>query len=1061
MKPLRTYCLASCVLAALLGGPAAMAAPSTSHPRLWLTPALTQQLQQRATPANPFYQDGVRKLAAEYKAKMDSGELYLLDNGDPWNGVDVGYDIAGGAEVFAFMSLIEQNAQARADYGQRARSLAMYIIDRVLTPAEGMYFHYPIFATDYRGNFEGEAIPLALDWAYGYFSAEDKHKIAKVFMRWIGYNLTATTSGQDHPEPVGVVNDPILFQDKGRLRTALNNFSASHMRNITLMALALDPADELSPAEYGADNKLATMGVAGYDTLRDYIKNATGAWLYTVDEALTRYAGGGVPVEGFEYNSASTAHMAETYLALHTAGYDEPAIYGAQVVPSSNAFWDEVTPAFFHLISPKPGVIPAFSWIGDLYQPANYGDIENYFANDFMSLFGPLGVYDLLHGGNSARLDAIRWIEKHAAPGGAARLMYRASDRIYSRNTLFYYILFTPDMAEPAHPSPQLPTFQAAHGMNSLTSRTNWDADAAWLSYMLPWNNVDHQQGTGNMFQFWRGGEWITKERSGYGYVAGLSSFKNTLAIENNAPGGNLDWVYLAHQHGAQPAYVAAGDPSLIAYSNGADFTYVSGDATNLYNADYRFSANDVQEARRSVFWLKPDVAVIYDRARTATDGRYKQFWLNFTAQPQVQGNRASLTTPGGQAVALDTLLPAAAQPQVDTTKPLRNPNEPDPSLQGDETATGEAAQWRIRVDAPGNPADATFLHVLQAGDNGAVLPAPQRVTDDAAVGFQGAVLADNLVLFAADIRNKPSQAHYHAPQSATRHYLTGIDPDQTYSVSVAANNGQWAVSVTPAAQGAFVPDDGGVLAFTVDGGGAAPVNGSTDAWFTNEDLAAIGTPDPAPLWYGGNGGNGGGNGGGSVPPANVDGHLASLAISGLSPAFDPLQNSYTVSVADGTCSVPVTATLADPSLKLQIQSTDTASGTSRNAYVCGGNTIDIVVYAGWSEVGRYTVTPQFVPAAPPPAQPPVATGPLSALSIAGLSPAFAPNVTQYTIPKPASGSVAVTATLADPTQQLYIQSNATPSGQTRNAWVGDGKKIDIVVYKNWNEVGRYTVTPQ
>ena len=527
-------------------------------------------------------------------------------------------------------------------------------------------------------------------------------------------------------------------------------------------------------------------------------------------------------------------------------------------------------------------------------------------------------------------------------------------------------------------------------------------------------------------------------------------------------PGRQLQAQFV-QQYGSQPSYVAAGDPTLIAYSDGADFTYVSGDATNLYNTGYQYAAHDVQEARRSVFWLKPDAMVVYDRARTGTDGRFKRFWLNFTAAPQVQGARAGLTTPGGQTVALDTLLPAAAQPQVDV-------GEPDYAEGGgyDQTATGEPSKWRVRVDAPGNPQDAVFLHVLQAEDNGANLLSPQLVSDDQVTQFQGAALGDSLVLFASDIRSKPSQAAYHAPLATTRHYLTGIDPDQAYEVAVAADNGQWAVTVTPSAGGTFVPDGGGVLAFTVNGGIAAPVNQTGTAWFTNQSLAAIGTPDPAPAGYG-NGGNDGGNdgngGGNNTPPPNVDGHLAALQIAGLNQAFDPNVTSYTVTVPEGTCSVPVTATLVDPSLKLQIQSTEVASGASQSAYVCSGNDIDIVVYYGWTEVGRYTVTPQFTeanpPADPPPQPPPAqATGTLSGLTIPGLLQSFSPDVHQYTVLMPAAGSLAVTATLADPSLKLYIQSGETQSGQTRNAWVADGQTVDIVIYQNWNEVGRYTVTP-
>lgn len=1076
--------LAALALATTLGASSAAAAPVTSHPRLYLTPALAQQLRARAVASNPLYTNGVRKLAEGFKAKMVSGEIYQLDDGNPWKGVDTGYDIATGAEVLAFQSLVDPDPARRADFGKRARDLAMYVVDRVLVPEAGKWFHHPIFATDYRGNFHGEAIPLAVDWAYGYFSAADKQKVARVFMRWIGQNLTATTSGYDHPSPVGVTSDPVLFEDRQRLRTSLNNFSASHMRNITLMSLAVDPADEPLPLVYGTDNKLASMGLSGYATLRDHVKEATGAWLYTVDEALDRYAGGGVPVEGFEYNGVSTARMAETYLALFTAGYDDPALYGPHVVPANNAFWGEILPALFHLVSPRPAVIADFSWLGPLYQPANYGDIEKYYSPDFMNLFGPLGTYDLLKG-NTARLAQIRWVEKNMAPGGAAGLASRASDATSPRAALFYYVLFDPAAAEPPDPRPALPTFHVATGMNSVQSRTGWGADAAWLSYMLPWNDVDHQQGTGNMIQLWRRGEWITKERSGYGYSAGLSSYKNTLAIENDPPSGTLDFVLLAQEHGAQPAYVATGDPTLIAYSDRAGFTTVTGDATNLYNAGPQYASADVLEARRTVFWQKPDTLFVFDRARTGEGGRFKRFWLNFTAQPQIVGARARVTTPGGQAVALDSLLPAGAALLVDTAKPLYDPQ----NASTDQTAAGETAKWRVRVDAPGDPADASFLHVLQAKDSAASLGTPALVKGDAGAAFQGARLGDTVVMFASDIRARPASAAYHVPQSIKRHFVTGLDPDRVYSASVTSANGEWGVAITASALGTFVPDAGGTLALTVQNGAATPGNDAATAWFTDEDLEAIGAPDALQAEGAGAGSTGGsGTTGGSPqggsPPAIPSAKLASLVISGLSPAFDPAVTSYTVSVPAGTCSVPVVAALQDPALALQIQSTAVQGGKAFNAWLCDGHDhVSLVVYQGWTEVGRTTVTRVTPPSSPPvqtssppaqtsspPAQtssPPAPSGtvpsgsPLASLVIPGLSPAFSPAVASYTVPKPASGSVSVTATLGDPTLMLHIQSNPATSGQPVNAWVGSGGKISVVIYKSWTEVGRYTVISQ
>lgn len=87
-------------------------------------------------------------------------------------------------------------------------------------------------------------------------------------------------------------------------------------------------------------------------------------------------------------------------------------------------------------------------------------------------------------------------------------------------------------------------------------------------------------------------------------------------------------------------------------------------------------------------------------------------------------------------------------------------------------------------------------------------------------------------------------------------------------------------------------------------------------------------------------------------------------------------------------------------------------------------------------------------------------TGALSALNVAGLSPAFSPTQTAYTIPRTTACSVNVSATLTDPSHRLYIASSLTASGATRSAWVCDGRtKIDIVIYQVWTEKGRYTIT--
>jgi hypothetical protein len=191
---------------------------------------------------------------------------------------------------------------------------------------------------------------------------------------------------------------------------------------------------------------------------------------------------------------------------------------------------------------------------------------------------------------------------------------------------------------------------------------------------------------------------------------------------------------------------------------------------------------------------------------------------------------------------------------------------------------------------------------------------------------------------------------------------------------------------------------------------------------------------------------------GGAAVAAAQPGTLTSLAVADLSPAFSPATRTYSIP-RTSACSVPVTATLAVSTQRLHISNMETASGAMRQAWVCDGRTkIDVVIYTGWTESGRYTINVVNAPPAPPP--PPPAPATLSSLVIADLSPAFSPTTFTYSIPRTAACSVPVTATLTRPSLTLHISNAETASGTMRQAWVCDGRtKIDIVLYEVWTEV--------
>lgn len=805
--------------------PRAQVEPVTTHPRLWVTAEDLPRLRGWATDANPFWRDGLAVLAEEATAEMDAGTVPGEDGGDDaWEE----YPTEGYAEYFAFLSLVHPDEAARQDYAKRARVLLMHVMDQAVKgPAEGEPFRVPGFAAydNDRARWWGEAWALTVDWIYPVLTAEDKATIRRVFLRWAE---EIVTTGYHRPgyydeSLVGVVSDPVLLADRSGVRWSGNNYFTAHMRNLGLMAMALDPADD-------PGGELGT-----------YLETAIGAHLYMVDDLLRTDAAGGLGPEGFEYSPQAVGYIVQFLLALHTAGQDDAERWGTRVRFEGNPFWDEVVPAFLHALGPAPVVVPGQEWRGPVYQPAWYGDGQTYWAPDMIELFGPLGRYDDL-AGNAERLEAIRWIETHTPPGGAEALIpERVADTETHHDAILYFLLFDPEAPAPADPRPSLPLIHLAPGIGRFSARTSWDGDATWFTFGLGWQGIDHQHGDGNQFELYRNGEWLTKGLVGYGssfddgdpsgdYVFPSSEYHNTLALENDPPLYNSPGDH-THQHwlrGSQWPLDPAGNPTMRAMSVTPGYAYVLGDATNLYNSTYE-QTTDITHASRSIVWLAPDAIVVYDRAASETDDRFKRFWLNLPADARVDGNRTLMTTASGQQLVITTLLPTGGTPVV---QPL--------DIREEDMASGESMRYRLLVEAPGGPREARFFHVLQAADAGTTA-APVSAFETADGAFAGTVVGTTAVLVPINVGTEVSGIRYTVPAETTAQLITGLTPGTGYDV--VATPGADDIEVVVTAGSAYQADEGGVL---VVGSLPEAIPGAALA-FTNAPapLPATATPEP------------------------------------------------------------------------------------------------------------------------------------------------------------------------------------------------------------------------
>ncbi|MBK8023046.1 MAG: hypothetical protein IPK19_16880 [Chloroflexi bacterium] len=304
--------------------------------------------------------------------------------------------------------------------------------------------------------------------------------------------------------------------------------------------------------------------------------------------------------------------------------------------------------------------------------------------------------------------------------------------------------------------------------MRRLLARTDWSENARWFTYNLSWDEVDHQSGSGNAIEFYRGGEWLTKIRVGYDFDYHTSDNFNTLTVQNTLPDRD-DFRLMIGERGSQ-WLLSAGDPPPPLISVTDEYVYAFGDSTALYNSEYE-GVTAVEHVSRSVIWLKPDVIVVYDRAATHADNPVSRFWLNFPADAAVSGCITNMATEHGQMLTVETLLPADP---VITVSPLVDEASSAP-------ASNEMMRYRLMVEAA--VPEVRFLHVLQGTDAGIVPLTSTLIESTGGTAHQGAFVGETAVLFPVDALSVFESLEF-STMAATS-YITGLTANAGYDVTV------------------------------------------------------------------------------------------------------------------------------------------------------------------------------------------------------------------------------------------------------------------------------------
>jgi len=838
------------LLAFVLGICGVTAQEVTSHPRLLLNSDDLPTMRSWAVSTNPFYQQGIRVLADNIMEQIGDGTIPAGDIGG--NAYSDHY-CEGYAHVLAFMAQVEPNTTKAQQYRDAAISLLMYVIDRADSGVilSGDYPNYTqdqlrfrrlSFSTSDRSRWIGQAFPLAVDWLYNDLTTDQKRKIRRVFIRWAEENLVGYPNHNYFREGPALPIQPSNYNSevwldlqydpikKRAVRYSMNNYFNAHIRNIVLMSAAFDDADDLYdplvPGDYTG-------------RLRSYREKFIHTWFYMTNFAYTHENNGGMSAEGGEY-MPSMGFTLQMMLGLETAKYDT-AVWGSKISIAANPHWERTVPALINSLPTKRvNLVNRGGWN---YQPSWYGDCEHLHLPDISDIFAPLAVHARITG-NTEMLERIRWILAYTPPGSIEDMLGRISTKEDMTNSILLFMAFDPASAAQAasgsYPDPHetMQGYHFAYGPGRISNRTSWNDDARWVNYKLSWLTIDHQHGDGNMFDFFRKGEWITKERSGYGNIMGSSDYKNTLTIQSNTDGMTLEGFTGLHlSRGSQLRITNEGDPQYVAMSHNSQYLAVTGDATKLYNyvPDWGSPIKNQSHVSRSFFWIKPDYMVVYDRVESNYNG-FKRFWLNLPGiNPEISENRITATTPGGQKFIINNMLPEQRNVSIVTgdstlfngggiSVPEPYPAEYDPMGLVEETVTSQTDPdesytvmhpVRLKIEADGNPLSTRFLNVLEGADGSTAAHYTSMVVSDSTFDrFEGASIDSFAVLFPHKLFTPSSPFHklrFYAPAGVKQYYVTGLKPNATYKIE--ENDMHFIVTEGEG----FATDEGGVLAFRSD----------------------------------------------------------------------------------------------------------------------------------------------------------------------------------------------------------------------------------------------------
>jgi hypothetical protein len=482
---------------------------------------------------------------------------------------------------------------------------------------------------------------------------------------------------------------------------------------------------------------------------------------------------------------------------LHTAGYNDPILYGPQMSLATSSWWDMKYVSDLLFLT---GVVPENSPNAPSFNYLTTGDSQLYVRvpSDFITEASMMTADSYI--GRKDRTEALRWLLVNSAFGGPLGKNSHCKSYCgfnselgndYASSLNYDLVLGSsmPDLVAslPADPRPSLPMDIYNGSFNHHTMvRTNGPSGSELFSTYCPNTLTDHEHQYCGRFDIFSNGEYITKGRTefnDYNDVMSSASQSNTLSVQNVTGSAckdpNTCFMYAAVQNGGQFWHGLQEGFNLITHSELPSYAAFLYNDTPSYNGwwvsggahdvpDY----NDVTKVSRSMVYLRETNQLIYyDRAATKHAAAKAVFQIT-TGEPTISENVATwLTRSGKQRAFFTGLLPAhATVARVDL-------------IEGRE---GQKSDWEPAANikfSAANPTVVQFLSVLEWGSSSMHRSPTSVVQSTAGQSFEGAKVGSSAVMFMRDWPQTFTSVTYPA-SGATTQYISDLQPNMPFQIT-------------------------------------------------------------------------------------------------------------------------------------------------------------------------------------------------------------------------------------------------------------------------------------